>query len=392
MYTPFELLFWFSISIVIYTYFGYGTIVLILVKIKSLFIKRNTFPSNYIPEVTLLVAAFNEEDYIRDKIENSLDLDYPTEKIQYLFVTDGSYDKTPEIVREYPQVTLMHKPERKGKIMAVERVMSKADGEIVVFSDANAYLNKDALKKIVRHFANENVGVVSGEKRILNRNVDEATGAGEGLYWKYESKLKKWDDELYSVMGAAGELFAIRTKLFESIPKDSLIEDFYLSLKIVQRGYKIAYEPEAYALEEPSESVKEELKRKVRIAAGGIQSIVRLKELLNPFKYGVVTFQYFSHRVLRWTLTPLFVPIIFIVNLFLLNQGRVYETIFVVQVLFYLAAFIGSLLEKKQIRLKLLFIPFYFCMMNYAVYVGFIKYITGTQSVLWEKSKRRTTT
>jgi poly-beta-1,6-N-acetyl-D-glucosamine synthase len=382
-------LFWLCIFIVFYSYVGYGILLFILVKIKGLFIKPNTFRNNYTPDITLMVAAFNEQDYIRDKIENSLSLDYPKKNIQYLFVTDGSDDLTPEIVREFGEIKLMHQPQRQGKIMAVERAMPEVTGEIVVFTDANTLLNKDALRNIVRHFANDKVGVVSGEKRILHRDADEAAGAGEGFYWKYESKLKKWDDALYSVMGAAGELFAIRTKLFEPIPKDSLIEDFYMSFKIVEKGYKIAYEPDAYAMEEPSASVKEELKRKIRIAAGGIQSIVRLKELLNPFRYGVITFQYVSHRVLRWSLAPLALPLIFVLNLYLLNKGTIYQLLFLAQILFYLFALLGYFMEKKQIRLKLLFIPYYFCMMNYAVFAGFKRYMKGSQSVLWEKAARR---
>ena len=381
--------FWICVFIVFYSYLGYGILLFLLVKISRFFNQKEKLSSNYQPNVTLLIAAYNEESYIKEKIENSLKLDYPKDKIQYLFVTDGSEDKTPDIVKEYPQIKLMHRSERQGKIMAIERAMPEVSSEIVIFTDANTSLNKDAITNIARHFAKKKVGVVSGEKQILKREADQAAGAGEGFYWKYESKLKKWDDELYSVMGAAGELFAIRTKLFEPIPKDCLIEDFYLSFKIVQKGYKIAYEPDAYALEEPSASVKEELKRKVRIATGGIQSIVRLKELLNPFKYGVITFQYVSHRVLRWTLAPLALPIIFILNAFLLGQGWLFQYLFGAQCLFYLLAVIGYFLEKRLIRLKLLFIPYYFCMMNYAVYAGFIKYMKGSQSVLWEKAARR---
>ncbi len=380
---------WICIFTVIYTYLGYGIVLLLLLKIKGTFKESKTINSNNIPNITLLVAAFNEERFIKNKIENSLSLDYPNDKIEYLFVTDGSNDKTPEIIGQYPEIKLMHLPERKGKIAAIERAMPHAHGEIVVFTDANTLLNKEALKNIIRHFSNEKVGVVSGEKRILDMKNDEAVGAGEGLYWKYESKLKKWDDELYSVMGAAGELFAIRTKLFEHIPHDSLIEDFYLSFKIIQKGYKIAYEPDAYALEEPSASTNEELKRKIRIAAGGIQSIVRLKELLNPFKYGVITFQYISHRVLRWTLAPLALPVIFLINGLLINHGMLYKGLFIGQVLFYFAALLGFVLEKKHIRLKVLFIPYYFCMMNYAVYLGFMRFLKGSQSVLWDQAERR---
>ena len=382
-------LFWIAVLLLVYTYIGYAMLLFLIVKIKSFFFKKKILATNEFPNLTLLVSAYNEELHITSKIENALQLDYPTDKIQFLFVTDGSDDKTPEIVSTYKQIQLMHQPQRQGKIMAVERAMPEVKGEIVIFTDANTLLNKDALRNIVRHFADDKVGVVSGEKRILNRNAEEAAGAGEGFYWKYESKLKQWDDELYSVMGAAGELFAIRTRLFEPIPKDSLIEDFYMSFKIIQKGYKIAYEPDAYALEEPSASVKEELKRKIRIAAGGIQSIVRLKELLNPFRYGVITFQYISHRVLRWTLAPLALPLIFLLNLLLLSKGLFYQIFFVGQIVFYLLALAGYILEKKQIRLKILFIPYYFCMMNYAVYAGFKRYMKGSQSVLWEKAARR---
>ncbi len=382
-------IFWICFSIVVYTYFGYGLCLFLIVKIKRLCGGKTTTCTNYEPNITLMVAAYNEEICIRDKIINTLSLHYPKDKIEYLFVTDGSNDKTPDIVKEFPEIKLLHNKQRQGKIMAVDRAMAHAHGDVVIFTDANTILNKDVLKNIVRNFSNEKVGVVAGEKRIMKMVADEAVGAGEGFYWKYESKLKMWDDELYSVMGAAGELFAIRTDLYESIPTDTIIEDFYLSFKILQKGYKIAYEPEAYAMEEPSASIKEELKRKIRIAAGGIQSIIRLKELLNPFRYGIVTFQYISHRVLRWTLAPLVQPIIFILNMFLLDQGWIYKLIFIGQVSFYLAALIGFIFEKMYIKIKLLFIPYYFCMMNYAVYMGFLRYLKGNQSVLWEKSTRR---
>lgn len=380
---------WVCIFIVIYTYFGYGLSLIILIKIKKIFRKNKINTQLYQPYVTLLVAAYNEEKFIREKAENSLSLEYPKNKIEFIFITDGSDDQTVQIVEEYPGIRLLHQPKRQGKVLAVERAMKVVKSDIVIFTDANTLLNKDAVNKIVRHFSKENVGVVAGEKKIIDNKVDEAAGAGEGLYWKYESKLKKWDDKLYSVMGAAGELFAIRTKLYEPIPADTLIEDFYLSFKIIQKGYKIAYEPNAYAIEGSSISVKEELKRKIRIAAGGFQSIVRLMELLNPFKYGVITFQYFSHRVLRWTLAPLAIPFIFILNALLIDSNPFYKSLFICQIIFYISALIGLILEKKQLHLKMLFIPYYFCMMNYAVFIGFWKYVRGSQTVLWEKSVRK---
>ncbi len=389
MYDYLDFFLWICILIIIYTYIGYGVILLLLVKIRSVLNKKEINSNLYQPFVTLIVAAYNEETYIRKKVENSLSLNYPKNKIEFVFVTDGSDDKTPQIIENFPEIKIMHQPERQGKVKAIERAMHKVNSDIVIFTDANTLLNGDAINNMVRHFSKDIVGVVAGEKRIIDINKDEAAGAGEGLYWKYESMLKKWDDELYSVMGAAGELFAIRTNLYEPIPADTLIEDFYLSFKIIQKGYKIAYEPDAYAIEGPSISIKEELKRKIRIAAGGIQSIVRLKELLNPFKYGIVTFQYFSHRVLRWTLAPLSIPIIFLLNAFLINSHILYKYLFICQIAFYTSALLGLLLEKRHIRMKILFIPYYFCMMNYAVFIGFWKYIRGSQKVLWEKSARR---
>jgi len=386
-----EIFFWALILIVIYSYVGYGLLLFIIIKIKRFFKGKPQVTSDHIPTVTFLVAAYNEEAYMREKIGNTLSLDYPKDKIKYMFVTDGSNDSTPDIIKEYPEIKLLHEDARRGKIAAVQRAMKYVDTEVVVFTDANTELNKDAVLKMVRHYKDPKVGAVAGEKRIKSANKDEAIGAGEGAYWKYESALKRWDSELYSVVGAAGELFSIRTSIYEPVPQDSIIEDFYMTLRIAQRGYRVIYEPEAYAMEEPSASVKEELKRKIRIAAGGIQSIVRLKSLLNPFKYGILSFEYISHRVLRWTLAPMALPAIFILNLLLsINGNLFYSSIMVCQIAFYIASLVGYSLEKRQIRFKLLFIPYYFSMMNYAVYRGMVRHFKGSQSVLWEKAERRT--
>jgi len=388
----FDRIFFFLIALVFYTYLGYGFTLYLLVIFKRFFVRKETGSDTYIPQVCLMIAAYNEEAIIRDKIINSLSLNYPRNKPDIIVVTDGSDDKTPDIVRGFSEVRLLHEPIRRGKIAAVERAMEIADGDVVIFSDANTFVNKEAIEKLVRHFQDSKVGAVAGEKRILTRDKDQASAAGEGLYWKYESLLKKWDSEFNTVVGAAGELFAIRRDLYEKIPQDTLIEDFYMTLKIAQKGYKVVYEPEAFAVEEPTTSIKQELKRKTRIAAGGLQAIFRLTSLLNFFRYGWLTFQYVSHRVLRWTLAPISLPLIFILNVVLLQKGFfIYQFIFAFQVLFYLLAGIGFLLEKKKIKLKPFFIPFYFCVMNYAVFAGMWKLINGKQSVVWDKAERRTT-
>lgn len=385
-------LFWICFSILFYSYLGYGIILYGIVQFKRRFLSSRQQPrqtTHSLPDVTVLIAAFNEEDYILEKIRNTLSLDYPGEKLQVLIVTDGSSDQTPELVKKYPAITLLHQPQRQGKIAAVQRAMPFVSTDLVVFTDANTMLNQEALLKIVRHYQDPRVGAVAGEKRILSREKEAANSAGEGIYWRYESALKKWDSELYSVVGAAGELFSIRKSLFEHVPADTLIEDFYLTLRIAQRGYRVCYEPGAYALEGPSASIGEELKRKIRIAAGGIQAVVRLKDLLNPFRFGMLSFQYISHRVLRWTLAPLALLLLLAANVALAWQGLVfYQAALLLQAAFYGSAILGRICESQQLKVKAFFVPYYFFIMNYAVYKGFFRFLKGTQSVLWEKAKR----
>ena len=384
--------FWLSLFLVFYTFFGYGILLFFLVRIRIKLKGKRPIPDvgNNWPTLTLVVAAYNEETCMPEKILNTLQLDYPAEKLQLVFVTDGSSDKTPEIIAAFPQILLMHRPERKGKIAAMERAMKEIKTEIVVFTDANTALNKLALKNIARHYADPTVGAVSGEKRVQIEEVSDAT-AGEGFYWKYESKLKTWDSELYSVVGAAGELFSVRTALYEPVEPDTILDDFMISMLIAKKGYRIIYEPTAYASETGSENVTEELKRKIRIAAGGIQSIVRLRSLLWPAGHAILTFQYISHRVLRWTITPFLMIAALIMNWIILGHTdkSIYTIIFSCQLLFYIAAWAGWRLEKSKVRVKALFIPYYFCMMNYAVIAGIGRYLKKSQSVTWEKAKRK---
>lgn len=378
--------------IVFYTFIGYGIVLFLLVKTRRLIKgrRRNNFNTNDLPTCTLIIASYNEADILREKISNTLSLSYPDKKLSIVFVTDGSSDNSPQIINEYNSIKLMHSPERKGKIHAMHRAMQQVTTDITIFTDANTFLNKDALINIARHYADSSVGAVAGEKRVQINESADATAA-EGFYWKYESALKKWDAELYSVVGAAGELFSIRTDLYIPVAPDTVLDDFMISLRIAEKGYRIVYEPEAYALETPSDNIKEELKRKIRIAAGGIQSVLRLKSLLNPFENFVLSFQYISHRVLRWTITPFLLILAFLLNIVIVLETKAifYELLLAGQFSFYLLAFSGWLLEQRSIRIKVLFIPYYFCVMNYAVLAGIWRYIFSEQKVTWEKAKRK---
>ena len=389
-----EIFFWVLLGIIFYTYIGYGIVLFILVKLKRVFVKnKDKVSGEKLPEITLLIPAYNEKDYVKQKIENSLSLNYPKNKLKIAWVTDGSNDGTNKLVEQFEGIGVYHKDERKGKINAMNRVMPYVDTPIVVFSDANTNLGVDSIMHIANCFKNPKVGCVSGEKRIIEKDADAAAGAGEGLYWKYESTLKKWDAELYSAVGAAGELFAIRTELYNEVEPDTLLDDFIISLRVAKKGYTIQYNPEAYAIETASADVGEELKRKIRISAGGIQSVIRLRALLNIFKYGVLSFQYISHRVLRWTLTPLCLILLIPASAILaINEGilsfGLYSTFFWLHMLFYAAALLGWILENRSLKVKLLFVPYYFFIMNLSVVLGFFRYINKTQSVNWERAKR----
>jgi cellulose synthase/poly-beta-1,6-N-acetylglucosamine synthase-like glycosyltransferase len=359
-------------------------------KIKSIFVKKKMPLQVEVPSVTIVVAAFNEADFITEKINNTLSLDYPRDKLDILFITDGSSDETYSLASAFESIRVLHQPERRGKIAAIHRAMDHVNTSIVIFSDANTLLNTESIRRIVSHYQHPDTGGVAGEKKIMSSRDARSPGSGEGLYWKYESFLKKMDAELYTVVGAAGELFSIRTELYEYPGDNVILDDFVISLRVCQRGYRVAYEPGAFAMESPSSSMAEEQKRKIRISAGGFQSMVMLKGLLNVFRHPVLSFQYISHRVLRWSLCPLFLPIVLLLNIFLVVRvgGLVYNSLLIAQILFYLAALAGYLLSLKGIKSKLLYVPYYFVFINVSLYRGFIRFIKGRQSVLWDKAAR----
>lgn len=391
--TTIKVLFWVCMAIVVYTYIGYGIVLYIAVSVKRLLkgrADRQQLPADdKLPEVTMIICAYNEEDVVRAKMDNIRSLDYPKDKLHVMWVTDGSDDNTDNILAEYPEVDLRHKPERQGKAAALDRAIGLAQTDILVLTDANTMTNSGSIREIVRLMADPTVGCVAGEKRVAARDKGQAAAEGEGLYWKYESTLKRLDFELYSAMGAAGELCAIRKQLYKPIPRDTLLDDFVISMEIVADGRRIAYSKDAYAQEYGSADINEEGKRKRRIAAGGLQSIWRLRRLMNPLKYPVVAFQFVSHRVLRWSVTPVAMLALIPLNVILVmgKGGWLYTTIWILQILFYAAAAMGYWLDSKGRRNRLLYVPYYFLFMNTNVFRG-MKYLHGHNTGVWEKAKR----
>ena len=389
-----KILFWAMLLIVFYTYLGYGILLYIIIRLKRLFWGKPQEavlpPDEELPDMTLLICAYNEEDVVAEKMKNTLAIDYPKDKFRIMWVTDGSNDHTNELLKAYPEVDIVFSPERKGKSAALKHGLRELKTRYVAFTDANTMLNAGALKEIARQFMDPTVGCVSGEKRVIAKKDGDMAAKGEGLYWKYESTLKRWDSELYSTMGAAGELYAMDPTLVREVPDEALLDDFMMSMYVVQAGKRIAYAPDAYAQEYGSANIFEESKRKRRIAAGGLQSIWWLRSMLNPLHQPLVTFQYVSHRVLRWSITPVAMIILLAINIILalMGAGLFYSIFLALQLLFYLIALIGWISSRYGHRNKILYTIYYFVFMNINVFRGMAYLRTHGKSGAWEKAKR----
>ena len=398
--TALKIIFWMCVFLVFYTYIGYGMLLWLLVKLKHAVrgkAAHTDLPADSeLPHVTFMVCAYNEQDVVDMKMQNTQQLDYPKDKLHIMWVTDGSTDDTNQRLAGYQGVEVVYSPERRGKTAALNHGISQVGTELTVMTDANTMVNREALREIVRCFMNPMVGCVAGEKRVMARHEGQAAAEGEGLYWKYESALKRLDSELYSAMGAAGELNAIRTNLYEPVPETALLDDFVMSMRMVDKGYRIAYTSAAYAMEYGSADLHEESKRKRRIAAGGLQSCWWLRDMMVPFSLKkplhqlTVAFQFVSHRVLRWSITPVALMALIPLNvaLVLMKGGAVYNIIWLLQLLFYLAAFAGWWLEQHGHRNKLLYVPYYFLFMNLNVFRGMNYLRTHQGGGTWEKAKR----
>ena len=386
--------FWACLAVVFYTYIGYGMLLYVLVRLKRLAGMSEPEPTlpedDQLPEVTLMICAYNEEAVVEEKMANIRQLDYPADKFCVMWVTDGSNDRSNELLRQYPEVMLVYSPERRGKAAAMQHGLHENKAPYVVFTDANTMLNSSSIREIVRQFMKDGVSCVSGEKRVAARSEGQVAAEGEGLYWKYESMLKKWDSELYSAMGAAGELFAVRMSDYREAPSNALLDDFMMSMLIVMDGHRIAYTSDAYAIEYGSADMTEESKRKRRIAAGGLQSVWWLRRLMNPFRFPVVSFLFVSHRVLRWTLTPFAMLALIPLNiaLIVLNAGTVYTVTGILQLLFYAATAVGWGMVVTGRKSKLFYVPYYFMFMNVNVFRGISYLRSHRYSGTWEKVKR----
>jgi cellulose synthase/poly-beta-1,6-N-acetylglucosamine synthase-like glycosyltransferase len=378
------ILFWLAAAIIAYTYFLFPAIV---------FLRGRLWPNPYksgeiTPEVSMIIAAHNEEESIGAKLDNALSLDYPAEQLRIIVASDGSVDGTNAIARDYSEsgVELLELP-RVGKAKALNTAVKSASGEILVFSDANSIYAADALRALVRPFADPEVGGVAGHERFLSKSGNELAGAGEKDYWRLDRRLKILESSGGNAISAAGAIYAIRRKLFKPVI-EGVTDDFYTSTGVIKQGFRLIYTPDAVAFESVESSKGEEFDRKVRVITRGWQSVLSRRALLNPFRYGFYSLQLFSHKVLRrLVVIPLLV--LLLVSPIVWLQGAIYNIAVLGQLVFYGLAALALPLEGTSVgRLKVFRIPFYFCMVNIASLIAAFNVARGRQIKVWETRRQ----
>lgn len=353
-----------------------------------------------LPSVTLLIAAYNEEAVIAKKLENSLSLNYPRQKLQILVAADGSDDRTEEIVKSYQKqgVELSFDPVRSGKLAAIGNALDKVRGEMIVFSDANNMFVENAIGELLKPFSDPKVGAVSGSKSIIVE--DDLLGVSEGFYWRYESFIKQAESRFGSCVAISGEIWAIRRELFGMPPADIINDDFYLGMQVIRQGYNIAYAPEARSYEKVSPSAKGEKERRSRIVAGRYQFITRARSTL-PLKRPIIMWQVFSHKLLRMSLPFAMLgalvcnALIAGISLSNLDQlkgnpsNQFYILLLLFQIVFYLLAALGSKMKDKDDLIgKITYLPTFIVNSNFAALAGFFRFLTGHQTALWQRVQR----
>ncbi|MEM8984019.1 MAG: glycosyltransferase family 2 protein [Pseudomonadota bacterium] len=372
--------YWLSAFVLVYVYFGYPVLLRV---IKGVFGDRTVAIGEHEPPVTLVVSAFNEADVIAEKIHNSLALDYPREKLQILVVSDASDDGTDGIVEEIAEATLLRMEERGGKTLGLNAAIEAASGEIVVFSDANAMYQQDAIRKLIRNFADENVGAVVGES-TYSESANDAERS-ESAYWRYETAIKALESELGSTVGGDGAIYAIRKSLYRPMRADAL-SDFVNPCQIIEQGYRCLYEREAISVEEAAGSFDKEYRRKVRIVNRAWRATMSMKHLMNPLQFGFFSLQLISHKLLRW-LVPVFLVTVFTSNAFLLQDGGVYVVTYWLQIVFYLIAFVGKAMRSSRELPLWLYVPCYFCLVNAASAQGILEAYLGQTYTTWSTAR-----
>lgn len=381
--TMVEAFFWGCLAVMFYHFAGYPLVVHLLSRLPAAR-HRVVTPSDW-PSVDLIIAAYNEEAVIAGKIRNALSLDYPADRYRIVVVADGSTDRTPDIVASFANagVVGLHDPQRRGKSHALNRAVALSSADVVVLSDANNDYAGDAIRRLVASLMQPGVGGVTGAKRIV-ADASRAASTGDSLYWRYESHIKSAESLIGGTVTGDGEIFAIRRAMYREIPPDIINDDMYLSLRIVEDGYRVLYEPDAIAMEQASLTIAEDFNVKARMIAGGLQLVVR--EWRAMFTNGWFSVRFFSHKILRWTM-PLFLAGAALANMLLLDMP-LYRLLFAAQIGFVALAGIGAWLQRRGHAGLLFYVPCYFLAMNAAAAAGMLRFVRGRHTTLWTKARR----
>jgi cellulose synthase/poly-beta-1,6-N-acetylglucosamine synthase-like glycosyltransferase len=377
-----EISFWFFTALIFYVYAGYP--VLLYLYSRTVHARKNLLPDE-LPRVSLLISAFNEEECIAEKLENSLRIDYPEELLDIIVISDQSSDRTDEIVAGFADrgVGLLRMGERGGKTLGLNAGVAASSSDMVVFSDANAMYCDDAIRALIAPFFDPNIGAVVGESTYANTNSD--AGESESFYWRYETAIKKMESRAGSVVGGDGAIYAVRRSLYRAMSADAL-SDFVNPLQVVEQGYRCVYEPKAISVEEVAGSFEKEFSRKVRIVNRGWRATMSMKRLLNPVRYGLFAWQLISHKLLRW-LVPLFLALLVVTNILLLNSKPIYSIAITAQAIFYGLAIAGAILRKRAHLALALYLPYYFCLVNIASARGIMEAYVGKTYATWSTAR-----
>lgn len=377
-----EVVFWLSVAAVGYAYVGYPLLLTLLSKIAPKPVKSE----EWTPSVTVIIAAYNEERDLAAKLENTLALDYPSSRLEIMVTSDCSSDRTDEIAQSFAArgVRLHRQPERHGKTAAQNAAVEKANGEIIVFSDATTHYRPDVLRLMMPAFADQSVGCVTG-RVIYQDEKDSAVGAGTQSYWNYEFFLKKHESAVCSLIGVCGCMYAVRKSAYVPLYNDAC-SDFIIATTMVEQGLRAVYVPEAVCIEEPNRQARKELAARVRIISQTFADLWRNRAVLNPFNSGFYAIQLWSHKLMRY-LVPVCLIAVFLSTAFLAPRSTFYAVLFVLQVCFYLAALISSLLERVGLNVRYLALPQYFVITNLASLIAFVKFLSGERYARWEPSR-----
>ncbi len=377
-----ETIFWMAFGSILFAYVGYSVSIVLI----ELFVRRPLQRRDIEPMVTFLITAYNEERNLAAKLDQTLHLDYPADKLEVIVASDGSTDRTDEVVRSFADrgVRLVRVEGRVGKTETQNQAVRQAAGEIIVFSDATTRYERQAIRKIVRNYADPAVGAVSGRYEYYNP-TGASIGVGTVLFWKYENFIKRKQTRIYTITGCCGCIYSVRRCAYEALPPD-IISDLCEPLKVLEKGYRIVFEPEAIAYEETTEHAKEEFSMRVRVAVRGMRGLLFMRKLFNPLRYGFVSYQLFSHKVMRW-LVPLFMIVGLAANALLLERP-LYRGAFALQAALYLAAGAGLFAARWKVRLLPLSLPLYFVTVNIAALAAMLRVLRGYRAVTWETVRK----